>query len=137
MMNMRAVRLQEGQLLKESIEDFIKAENITAATIISAVGSLSHVRARMAGATPDKQDIRDYNGSFEIVSLIGNLGLGRTHLHVAFSDDEGRVIGGHLKEGSVVHTTVELVLAVDKSLEFGEAVDNTTGFGELEVRNIP
>jgi predicted DNA-binding protein with PD1-like motif len=46
------------------------------------------------------------------------------------------VIGGHLKEGSIVHTTVELVLAVDDSLRFSEENDPDTGFGELKIEKI-
>lgn len=132
-MKLKAFRLSQGDNLKESIEAFVKAENISAATVVSAVGSLEKVTIRMAGAAPNKQDIRTYEGSFEIVSLIGNLGQDRTHLHMSFSDAEGKVIGGHLKEGSIVHTTAEIVLTVDETLTFAEEVDQKTGFGELKV----
>lgn len=130
---MLATRLQEGDDLKQMIEEFVRAKGLSSATIISAVGSLSHARIRMAGAKPDEQDIRDYDGSFEIVSLIGNLGSKRTHLHMAFSDSDGDVIGGHVKERCIVHTTVELVIATDDRLEFTEEADVKTGFGELKV----
>ena len=73
-MRMIATRLHEGQDLKSAIEEFVRSQKLSAATIISAVGSLNHVRMRMAGAQPNKQDIRDLDGAFEIVSLIGNLG---------------------------------------------------------------
>lgn len=130
---MIAIRLQEGEDLKVAIERVVVNRKLSSATVISAVGSLSHARLRMAGAQPNKQDIRDYDGPYEIVSLIGNLGVDRTHLHLAMSDEEGRVVGGHLKEGSLVHTTVELVLATDNTLYFSEEADKTTGFGELKV----
>jgi predicted DNA-binding protein with PD1-like motif len=133
MLRMHALRLTEGELLKEAIESFVRQQKITAGTVISAVGSLSRAHIRMAGAQPDAQDIRTYSGSFEIVSLIGNVGPDRTHLHVSISDADGHVIGGHLKEGCVVHTTVELVIAADDDMHFTEAVDSTTGFGELKI----
>lgn len=41
-MKMNAIRLREGEKLKESIEKFVQENNLTAATVISAVGSLSH-----------------------------------------------------------------------------------------------
>ena len=135
-MDMIAIRLREGQDLKLAIEEFVRDQKLSAATIISAVGSLNHARMRMAGAWPDRQDIRDYEGSFEIISLIGNLGQKRTHLHIAISDPEGNVIGGHLKEGSIVHTTVELVIASERELVFSEEVDPETGFGELKVTEL-
>lgn len=132
-MRLLATRFQEGEDLKIAIEQFVRRNSLSSATILSGVGSLGHVRVRMAGAQPDKQDIRDYDGKFEIVSLMGNLGPNRVHLHIAFSDPEGKVLGGHLKEGSIVHTTVELVIATEESIVFNEAVDAETGFNELEI----
>jgi uncharacterized protein len=128
-----AVRLHEGEALKESIEAIVRERKLSSAVVLSAVGSLSRARIRMSGAKPDKQDIRDYDGAFEIVSLIGNLGQNRTHLHIAISDQDGQVVGGHLKEESIVHTTVELVLAVEDNLTFSEEIDPETGFGELKI----
>jgi predicted DNA-binding protein with PD1-like motif len=133
-MRMVVTRLRDGQDLKQSIERLVVTMNISAATVIGGVGSLTAARLRMAGAQADKQDILTFNGPFEIVSLIGNVGQGRTHLHMSIADSEGHVIGGHVKEGCLVHTTVELTLAVEDKLVFGEEVDVTTGFGELSIR---
>lgn len=134
-MRMIATRLREGQDLKLTIEKLVGVMNISAATVISGVGSLNVAVLRMAGASADTQDIRTFEGPFEIVSLTGNLGQNRTHLHLSISDKEGKVTGGHLKEGSIVHTTVELVLAVEDNLVFGEAPDTQTGFSELDIRS--
>jgi len=84
-MKLYATRLHEGEDLKQAIEAFVGANQLSSATIISAVGSLSKARMRMAGAQPQAQDIRDYDLGYEIVSLIGNLGSDRTHLHMAIS----------------------------------------------------
>jgi len=135
-MKLYATRLHEGEDLKQAIEAFVGANQLSSATIISAVGSLSKARMRMAGAQPQAQDIRDYDLGYEIVSLIGNLGSDRTHLHMAISDADGKVWGGHLKEGTIVHTTVELVIASDPTLHFSEAVDAATGFGELQITEV-
>lgn len=134
-MRMVATRLQEGQDLKVALENFLKGMNISAATVISGVGSLNKARLRMAGAQKGKEDIRELEGPFEIVSLIGNLGPGRTHLHMSLSDVNGNVTGGHVKEGCEVHTTVELVLTLEDSLVFSGAIDPKTGFNELEIRS--
>ena len=132
-MRLIARRLTEGEDLKKAIESLVLEYELTAVTILSAVGSLSHARIRMAGAKPDGQDIRDLDGPFEIVSLVGNLGLGRTHLHISISDSEGKVIGGHLKEGTIVHTTVELVIASEPKMTFTGEIDPSTGFEELRI----
>jgi predicted DNA-binding protein with PD1-like motif len=134
-MKMVATRLREGQDLKQSIEKLVAAMNISAATVISAVGSLSAATLRMAGAEAAAQDVRTLKGPFEVVSLTGNIGPGRIHLHMSISDKDGHVIGGHVKEGCTVHTTIELVLAVEDTLVFGEETDPQTGFGELSIRS--
>ena len=53
---------------------------------------------------------RRRDGCFEIVSLIGTLDAAGEHLHMAVSDPEGRVKGGHVLEGCIVRTTLELVV---------------------------
>jgi predicted DNA-binding protein with PD1-like motif len=133
-MRMIATRLHEGQDLKQTIERLVAAMNVSAATVISGVGSLNVAMLRMAGAAAEKQDIRRIAGPLEVVSLIGNVGQGRTHLHMAVSDTEGTVVGGHVKEGCEIHTTLELVLAVEDKLTFSEAMDPDTGFGELRIQ---
>jgi predicted DNA-binding protein with PD1-like motif len=132
---MVATRLKEGQDLKISIEKLVAALNLSAATVISGVGSLTAAKLRMAGAEINKQEVRSLDGPFEIVSLTGNLGPNRTHLHVSLSDKTGKVVGGHVKEGCVVHTTVELVLAVEDILIFGSVPDPDTGFDELSIQS--
>jgi predicted DNA-binding protein with PD1-like motif len=118
-MNLYATRVTEGEDLKEAIVKLARDKQLSSAVVVSAVGSLSVAKLRMAGAQPEKQDVREYTGSFEIVSLTGTIAsIGGVHLHISVSDQEGNVVGGHLKEGCVVHTTVELVLAGDNSLKF-------------------
>lgn len=132
-MNMLAFRLKPGQDLKTGIEEIIKENNIESGFIATCVGSLHKVTMRMAGAQPDKQDIRTMEGHFEIVSLVGTVSVSGTHLHISVSDENGDVIGGHLKEGSIVTTTAEIVIGYDNDVKFNRIHDNTTGFEELSV----
>jgi uncharacterized protein len=93
-MKLYATRLVEGEDLKESIAKFVVSQRVSSAAVVSAVGSLSTARIRMAGAQPNKQDIREYIGVFEIVSLIGTLdNQGNAHLHIAISDEDGTIRG--------------------------------------------
>lgn len=136
-MRMVAVVLKPGQDLRTAIEDVVAAQHINAATVISCVGALSHARLRMAGTGREEQAVLDYEGKFEIVSLIGNVGPDRTHLHMSISDKAGRVIGGHIKTGgNIVDITAELVLAVDDSLRFTESRDDTVGWDNLVVEKL-
>lgn len=132
-MRMVAIKLYPGQDLKEAIEAAIKEHNVSAAAVLGCVGALSRARIRMAGATPDFEDIREYVQPMEIISLVGNVGPGRIHAHIAVSDEKGRVFGGHMKEGCIVDITAELVLGVDDSQRFTEKFDKTVGFGNLHI----
>jgi uncharacterized protein len=132
-MKMIAVRLKPNQDLKVELEKIVKERGITSGFIGTCVGSLHAVTLRMAGAKPEKQDVRTLEGHFEIVSLVGTISMNRTHLHMSVSDEEGNVIGGHLKEGSVITTTAEVVIGYDENVTFESAMDKDTGFEELLV----
>lgn len=133
-MKLYATRFTEGQDLKQALADFATSRQLSSAVIVSAVGSLSQARIRLSGAKPGKENVRFYEGIHEIVSLIGTMTRdGKMHVHISIADKNGVVAGGHLKDGCIVHTTVELVLADDSSLTFSREIDPDTGFDELVV----
>ncbi len=136
-MKMIAIRLKPNQDLKLELEKIVKDQNITSGFIATCVGSAHVVTLRMAGAKPEKQDIRKLEGHFEIVSLVGTVSPSGTHLHLSVSDEEGNVIGGHLKEGTLVTTTAEVVIGYEEGITFERALDQETGFEELSVVSTP
>jgi predicted DNA-binding protein with PD1-like motif len=83
------------------------------------------------------QRIRDLEGPFEIVSLVGTLSGGTDHLHISLSDKDGNVIGGHVIGGLYVYTTAEIVIGECQQLAFDREHDASTGFAELVVRRRP
>jgi predicted DNA-binding protein with PD1-like motif len=133
-MKLHATRLTPGTDLKSAITEFVKANHITAGAILSGVGSLSSLNIRLAGAQPDHQPSLEREEEFEIVSLNGTVGLEGMHLHISVSDREGNVVGGHLKDGCIVKTTVELVIIADPDQRFNRHPDPETGFDELVVK---
>ena len=126
-------RLKPGADLKQSIEAMVTEHSIHAGFIVTCVGGLQQAVVRMAGAKPNAQDIRTYAGSYEIVSLMGTISTNGCHLHMSFSDSEGVVLGGHLKEGTIVHTTAEVVLGIEEKTEYKREADDKTGFDELVI----
>ena len=126
-------RLKPGADLKSSIEAMIQQHTIKAGFIVTCVGGLEQAVVRMAGAKPDAQDIRTFRADFEIVSLVGTVSINGTHLHMSFSDSEGKVYGGHLKEGTLIHPTAEIVIGIDEDAEMRREMDAETGFAELVV----
>lgn len=126
-------RLKTGQLLKEEIEKSAVEKKIKAGVLLAVVGSLSKAMLRMAGAKPDKQEIKEYQGPFEIVSATGTISDQGCHIHMSVSDKKGNVIGGHLKDGCVVETTAEIVIGIFEDVSYERVQDEETGFEELSI----
>jgi predicted DNA-binding protein with PD1-like motif len=125
-----AFRLKPKQDLKKAIDEFISAHKISAATIITCVGSLSKATIRLNMA----KVVKEITGNLEIVSLVGTLEAGNSHLHLSIANEEGAVIGGHLLEGSIVMTTAEVVIGVLDKTVFKREMDEQTGFKELVIQ---
>ncbi len=124
-----AFRLFPGQDLRIEIDKFVASKNIKAGIILTCVGNLKKAILRMAGG----KDIKTFEGSFEILSMVGTLESGNSHLHISISDNEGKVVGGHLKNGSIVGVTAEVVIGELDELQFKREFDKLTGYDELVV----
>ena len=133
-MKLHTFRIKPSNDLKIELEKYVKANNIQAGFIITCVGGLSQATMRMAGAMPEKQDIRTYEGDFEITSLVSTVSVNGVHLHMSISDKEGKGFGGHLKEGTIIHPTAEIVIGEDKEATYIRELDGETGFPELIVK---
>lgn len=129
-----AVRLKPGSDLKESIQRLVAAYKIEAGFVLTCVGGLSQATVRMAGAKPDSQDVRTFTEDLEIVSLVGTVSTNGCHLHLSFSNSEGQVQGGHLKEGTLIDPTAEIVIGYTENLVFEREFDEQTGFKELSIK---
>lgn len=136
-MILHTFRLTPGHDLKTEIEKYAAQHRIKSGFIITCVGGLSQATLRMAGAAPDRQDIRTYKGDFEITSLVGTISRDGVHLHLSISDQEGKSWGGHLKEGTLIHPTAELVIGEDEQTLYTRKLDPSTGFPELVVQTKP
>lgn len=134
-MKVHVFRLKPAQDLKLEIEKFAQTKNIKAGFIMTCVGSLRAAQLRMPGATPNSQDIRQYKGHFEIVSLVGSVSINGCHLHLSISDKDSAVFGGHLKEGCKIGLTAEIVIGEEKGKTFIRELDVETGFSELVINS--
>ena len=54
-------------------------------------------------------------------------------ISIAISGSSGAVIGGHLGAGSLVRTTVELVIGLLPDWRFSRELDPATGYPELRI----
>jgi predicted DNA-binding protein with PD1-like motif len=125
----RAYRLVPGTDLREFIETRCRDEKLDAGVILSMVGSLKVAAIRFAGV----EQPAVLQGPFEIVSVTGTVCADGPHIHLSIADKEGKVIAGHLALGSLVNTTVELViLDISSEWEFERVVDPVSGDKELQ-----
>lgn len=122
-----AIRLHKGDDLKRSICELCLDKT---GVVLSAVGCLSNLKVRLAGG----KDFFEKQADYEIVSLMGTITNGKAHIHGSFSDADGKVIGGHLCEGSIINTTCELVLGILDEYDSSRLYDDKTGYNEIVFR---
>jgi predicted DNA-binding protein with PD1-like motif len=129
-----ALRLSPGQDLRVALATVFAQlrleQNITAACIISAVGSLSRAVLRYA-AEPDGTVLAE---PLELITLSGTLSPDGAHLHASVATAQGEMRGGHVMPGCIVRTTAEIVLAPLPGWVFTREHDAQTGFKELMAR---
>lgn len=136
------LRLPPGAELKSSLRRCVQDLGVSAAAVVTCVGSLTSATLRMASADRDSGDETvKFEERFEICSLVGTLEaastetaeLGSCHLHISLADKDGRVIGGHVVGDCRIFTTAEIVIMALPALRFRREHDDRTGFGELSV----
>lgn len=126
------VRLLPGQELVRALRRVAAETGLRAGYVAGAVGSLSQANLRFAG----RPEGCVLTGCFEVVSLIGTLDAEGEHLHMAVSDPEGRMTGGHVLEGCIVRTTMELVIGHLTGVRFSRGPCPLSGYEELRVDGI-
>lgn len=128
-MKIHALRFKPGLDIRKELESFVIKEKIEAASVLSAVGSVTVGVLRFS----DKKEMTRIDGPLEVVALSGTISMHGTHLHAALSDAEGKTVGGHLGDGNFVHTTMEVILGEYPDLIFKRPFDEGTGYKELSV----
>lgn len=123
------VRLRPGQELKSELARVAREQGFEAATVTSAVGSLTDVALRLA----NKEETTRWQGHFEVVSLSGYIARDEFHLHMAVSDGEGRTLGGHVMEGNRVYTTLVVALEEHAAFRYRREFDPASGYDELVI----
>lgn len=123
------LRLPPRTDLRRTLEEALVARGLTAAFVLSGIGSLAGARLRLAGA----EQVRVMTGDLEILTLAGSLSPDGAHLHMSVADAAGCVTGGHVAYGCVVRTTAEVLLLGLPHWDFRRRPDAATGYAELLV----
>jgi predicted DNA-binding protein with PD1-like motif len=127
-----AFRIRPGMDLKLEIAKQVLEKGINAGFVASAVGYLKHVRLSLGGS----QKTFDQAGNFSIVSVTGTISVNGNHLHMVISDEEGKTVGGHVKEGCTVKSAAEVILVEIDDVSFERDFDEETNFYELVVKRV-
>ena len=122
-------RMMPGDDLKKSLEDLVYLGELRSGIIICMVGSLNDAVLRMSNGNNKK-----FSGLFEIVSGVGTISVNGIHVHIAISDSDGIVYGGHLLKGCKIHTTAEIAI-IESEMSFERIFDPKTGYKELVIKN--
>jgi uncharacterized protein len=122
-------RMMPGDDLKQGLEDLVDLEKLKSGIIVCIVGSLDNAVLRMANSNSKK-----FSGLFEIVSAVGTISIDGIHVHIAISDSDGMVYGGHLLNGCKIHTTAEIAI-IESEMSFERTFDPKTGYKELVIKN--
>lgn len=122
------LRLTPGLDVRGELAAWCAAQAMDAASIVSAVGSLSQARLRSAGA----KEATTFQGDLEVIACSGTLSRHGLHIHLGIADHEGHMIGGHLMTGCTVRTTLELVVLEVTGVRMLRTLDPGTGFLELD-----
>jgi predicted DNA-binding protein with PD1-like motif len=126
---MTPIRLHPGQDVRAALEALLCAHGQQAGFVVAGIGSLSVAMLRFAGA-PTATAL---HGDLEILTLEGSLSVDGAHLHMAVSDAQGCVTGGHVAPGCIVRTTAEILVSFLPQHRFTRPIDAATGYPELDV----
>lgn len=106
------VSLDRGAMLLESVNDVIKAKNIRDGQVIISSGSVQDCTYHFVASTALKaqNEFRTVKGPSEILSGGGIIADGEPHIHIALSNPEKGVYGGHLENGCRVLYLAEFTI---------------------------
>ena len=91
--------LKADQDLLAAVEEFAREKGITAGYVATAVGSLKRGAARF----PEHSEATIYEGTQEVVALVGTINEKGAHLHISFVNKDGKTGGGHVMPGCVIN----------------------------------
>ncbi|CAN5691245.1 hypothetical protein BH10BDE1_BH10BDE1_01280 [soil metagenome] len=127
-----ALRLAPGRDVLNELKAYVSSHHLKAASIVSAVGSLKTANFRFANQSNGKK----LNGHFEVTGMSGVIAESGAHVHASIADETGKTSGGHLLEGNLVYTTLEVVILEYPHLEFARELDSESGYKELVIKPI-
>ena len=115
-------------------EDLLETINLVANQAEVNVGFFNLIgtlkKAKVEFYREGKYETIEIAGPLEIASCIGNISLKKgkpfAHAHIVVSDEKGKAMGGHVKQGCTVGATAELVLIEAANARLHKKFDKKT-----------
>ena len=129
------IRLEKGEELVESIINICEEEKIKTG-IVSGIGACGEIEIGYFNTDNKEYFSKQFEGHLEIVSLSGNFSHMKRepygHFHMAFSDEDLNLHGGHLNSAVISATGEIFIQAVDVEVDrdFSEEI----GLNLMEFR---
>jgi len=127
-------RFDEGDELLVSVTQVAEEAKIPAGFFF-LIGTLK--KARLGFFREGKYETIEMNKPLEIVSCLGNISIKEgkvfAHAHIAVSDEEGSVFGGHAMPECIVGVTGELVLVEASGIKLVREFDKKTKLSLLSL----
>lgn len=130
------IRLDQGDLLLESIKDVIHDAGILDGVVISGIGTLSDAvihRVTTTGYPAVEVFPKWKDTPIELCSISGIIAGGEPHLHMVFSDPNGSYCG-HLEPGCRTLYLCEIVIEPFQNISL-HRIKNNDGISIL-MQNI-
>lgn len=131
--NRIVARIDKGEEILEELKNIALKENIKLA-IVNGIGATNDFTVGVFDAAQKKYNTYSYQGSYEIVSLLGTINTKDheyySHIHMSAGDEECHVVGGHLNR-SVVSFTCEITIQIIEG-EVDRKYDESLGINIFE-----
>lgn len=109
--NIHILRIDPGEDVLLTVQEFLKQEKIKQAIILGGYGTLAsyHIHWVTRNTIPSENKFKKAEGGTEILAMNGLVVNGDPHIHVALSNPEG-AFGGHLEPGCKAYVLCEIFL---------------------------
>lgn len=125
-------RLNKGDDLLATLTRLCAEENIRLGKV-QAIGAVSKARVGFFIQESKEYSVLDFDYPLEIISLQGNVsikdGVPFIHAHIALMNSEGKMMGGHLMEGTEIFSCEYVIneYMAEKDESFNRKTDEETG----------
>ena len=110
------ISLETGDEIIESITNCLKIEKIYSG-MINGIGAISQVELGFYNIESKEYKKEFFNYDYELTSLMGNITLKDevpfAHIHINMSDDNFKVLGGHLFS-AVTAASAEVIILLNE-----------------------